>query len=412
MLPFLASAAMPARKASWDGWIHFTETGRYTEAKAPTKIITCKYCKDELAWNSTRCRHHLLSCKHTPDDVKDLYKRPIVEELPPEPSSSRGHGLRQQLLPFKRVPKTTAARVEEAWTAALATGNIPLNFCNNQELHSFFEALGVNFRPPHRDVVTRRILPQMHHSAEQYQLQLLDAAPAITVVIDTSTNARSRGIVAIIFATPFPVLIDIIECSGESKTSEFYVDKVMRAIVKLEESFAGHSLRGDSDRSLDLRSKICAVTTDNENLMIRFRKLLAQELPQIISVGCTAHLLNLIIKDYCKIQHVNDLLKILQNMTSNVKHSSNKKGHYDTYWERYIEEEKAKGNTVHARGLKVPVDTRWYSYTQLVRHSLDSKTVLKRLHADDIICYPRFSDPSFWHELQQVLSSRGRHLLM
>ena len=368
---------MRLKRHGWSGWTHYDDTGKQSAGQAKLKIVSCKFCFQELNANAVRCRTHLLSCKRVSQDIKQQFEKEDPPE--PEPGSSAGHVLSvQPEIPVIRKKRPVPSEQEHRWVAAMISGNIPFNVSDNVHLKQFFDEQAGIFVPPSRRTIVQRILPEMYEEAEEYQMKCLQKAKHITIIIDSSINVRSSGVINIIFATPFPILIDIIECKGERKTAQYYCDLVLNVIHKLEERsiklLSVHGLPGDKDLHLRLKEIIVAITTDNENTMISFRSLMKQHLPVIGSVGCTAHLLNLIVKDFCKHEQVLPFLKKATEIFKDIKNSTRAKGDWDVQWKRYAEEQKEMGIIVRARGVNLPTDVRWYSYNHFVHRMLSSKS--------------------------------------
>lgn len=116
---------------------------------------------------------------------------------------------------------------------------------------------------------------------------------------------------------------------------------------------------------------------------------------------CSPHL-NLIVKDYCKLDLPATVFKQAVAVMKDIKNSSVKKGRWDTEWKKYAEEQKEEGNIVRPRGVNLPCDVRWYSYNKLLHRFSVSKTVLRRLQADDVIDFPFITSNDFWDNLAEV----------
>ena len=371
-------------------------------------MVSCRYCKKELQMNSVKCKYHLTICSQSPDYVKMQYKE--TTEATEEPGSSRGPGL-QSSLQVKRWKRNPVTELKQGWVAALITGHVPFNFSTNKHLRQFFMDLPGGFVPPSPRETTRDILPQMFKEAERFRFKQLEEADAITIVIDSSTNVRNSGVVNIIMATPTPVLVDVVEAK-EAKTAHFYYDLTIKTIERLDARHhdlqqEGPSLREDQvPLPLDLSSKICAIATDNESTMIAFRNLMQARFPSAISVGCTAHLVNLIIKDYCKMPAVKRVLEMMLSVMNEIKNSGRKCA-WEREWVKYTQEQKEQGNAVTQPGISLPCDVRWYSYSQFTKRFLASKTVLKRMQADDCFSHVELTQADFWNAVTEVSGSPG-----
>ena len=81
----------------------------------------------------------------------------------------------------------------------------------------------------------------------------------------------------------FRYLADTIDTSGHSHTSDYLVDIAVNSINKCEKQFG---------------CKVCSVVTDNAANVSKMRqKLETQDDVDVITYGCSAHMLNLLAQD-------------------------------------------------------------------------------------------------------------------
>ena len=103
-----------------------------------------------------------------------------------------------------------------------------------------------------------------------------------------------------------------------------------------------------------------------------------------MTVGCFAHVLNLITKDICKNLKFAQCLKSCISILKELKNSHSKNGKWNQEWQTYAAEQNEKGVQVRILGLSLPTDTRWYAYVNMAMKIIKSQTVLKRLEARDV----------------------------
>ena len=260
-------------------WSNWDETGKTNSSGV--KLVKCKHCQSEQLMHSIRCRVHLSKCVKAPENIRSTYTD--EESSLHEYQLVRKKTTSQSSLPFKKVKRSSAEEQEEMFVSALITGNVAFSFADNKHLDAFFSKLGVPFRPPSRFVITSRILPSMFAEANIEKNRLLDESPALTLVLDAWTNVRSNGVVNMMICTPEPVFLKSLETEDRHHNADFFTE-VISNIIDTKES---------------IKSKLVAIITDNAPVMVRARMAVQNEYPHLLSIGCFAHIINLIMRDYC-----------------------------------------------------------------------------------------------------------------
>lgn len=298
-----------------------------------------------------------------------------------------------------RGPET----LNEKWVAALVTGHVPLAFSDNKFLSRFFESSPIMWKPPSRYVISKGIIPTMVEKAKAFRSDMLANAEAITVIIDGSTDTSGAGIVNVIFATPMPVFMQSVESKDSSATGEYYGRLFLTAMESYSEDRlpSQHMLQGQGSSQID--SRFVAVSSDNENTMVNAKKIVRDRYNHIFSIGCTAHLINLIAKDLGKLPTFSGPVNSTVRIMKEIKLSKTKHGRWDKEWEKHAEE---KGIPVRKRSLALPVSVRWYSYRDHVKRFVEAKQVLRRMEADDVLESSsdsrKIRDDRFWQNLERV----------
>ena len=77
-------------------------------------------------------------------------------------------------------------------------------------------------------------------------------------------------------------LLEAKEAGTEKKTAEFCAEKVCEAIQHIKEVY---------------KKDVFAVCTDNENKMKAMKEIVKQTYPKMITIGCSAHYMNLVEKE-------------------------------------------------------------------------------------------------------------------
>ena len=104
----------------------------------------------------------------------------------------------------------------------------------------------------------------------------------IALVVDSWRNVNRDNIINVIAHCPRPVFIKSIISIDNRKTKQYYSIKTEEIIEEIG------------------AEKFCGLVTDNENTMIGYRELIELRYNKIITKGCTAHTLSLLVKDIVK----------------------------------------------------------------------------------------------------------------
>lgn len=105
----------------------------------------------------------------------------------------------------------------------------------------------------------------------------LTNADALTIVIDGASI--HNAVINVIVCTPEPFFYTSIDTGKETKTAAYLVSLIQPIIEELGPQ------------------RLTAVVTDNASNMDSFRSQLKAHYPHLITYGCMAHILNLLLKD-------------------------------------------------------------------------------------------------------------------
>ncbi|ETK94814.1 hypothetical protein L917_00584 [Phytophthora nicotianae] len=119
------------------------------------------------------------------------------------------------------------------------------------------------------------------------------------------------------------------------------------------------------------KGSVCAVVTYNVSNMRKSWELLEERLPTLTGNGCSAHTLNLLLKDMFGIGFIGDVLAKALAITNFVCKRPELLYHYRA------KQRQRFGSRQRRRTLMIPVSTRWYSKTNCISCVVVNKEVLR-----------------------------------
>jgi hypothetical protein len=134
------------------------------------------------------------------------------------------------------------------------------------------------------------------------------------------------------------ILLDTIDTSGESHTAEYLQELAEQSIEKFQNEYEG---------------QVGSVVTDNTGNVSKMRRELNSKYPDLLTYGCSAHLLNLLIQDF-------QVPGVKANLVKVVKYFRN--NHFAA----------AMYKQAKAPKLILPSDIRWNSFVDCVENYVNN----------------------------------------
>ena len=178
----------------------------------------------------------------------------------------------------------------------------------------------------------------------------------VSMSLDEWSNVHNEPIVcvSVISETGQSFMTGTVDTSGYSHTSEYLQDVASKAVRTTKEQFA---------------CKVGGFVTDNAANMLKMRNNLADDSESnIVSYGCSAHYLNLLVKDV-KVsevkEHIVQIIKFFRNC------------HLPAAWYR----------VAGGKMLVLPLDVCWNTLSDCLKSYLDNWSILLKVceeHRDEI----------------------------
>ncbi|XP_064469683.1 uncharacterized protein LOC135384411 [Ornithodoros turicata] len=355
-------------------WAEVEETG--------TKV-KCKHCNQEVSARIERIRAHLSGCKMRISQrnkntarsqpsymegnlaLEDTlpFEDDTVEDCAPGPSK------RKQSQPaISAYGVTTSKKQKGGLDAKVATFfyacNVPFNVAQRKEFKDMVASLRPGYGPPDRKQLGGKLLDDAFQAVEDSLKKELTSVKSVTLLIDGWSSCQNDPVTAVSVHTgQKSYLLDMYDSGSQKKTAEYCAARAEDAMKKIQDNFG---------------CDVFAVCTDNENKMLKMRKLLEESHSGLVTYGCSAHYLNLLVKQVLPSKLLNKIVRVQKYF----------KNHHQPH-----------GWLQEKNGLlpQLPCDTRWSSNFECVR------TFLENFHKYNEI---RLEHPSdFCSDVAAVLES-------
>lgn len=165
---------------------------------------------------------------------------------------------------------------------------------------------------PSRKTVSGPILEHNARSAKSAVREACKKAPALALSTDGWTDNSNRTVLNFIVLTPKPFFWKATYPGGTSVTAEYIAGAALGVMDEIAE-----------ECGFKREDKFRGIITDNCATMRKFWRLVRQQLPSVWTVGCSAHVTSLLVKDIVQlVQPIAELLKISSDIVSTVNKSS------------------------------------------------------------------------------------------
>ncbi|XP_046600001.1 uncharacterized protein LOC124295157 [Neodiprion lecontei] len=183
---------------------------------------------------------------------------------------------------------------------AIYSSGTPFSITENTYWQKFFNAIRPSFKLPPRRKISNILLDSTYEKVKGQVDEKIISARTVGMQCDSWSNIRNECIMNFIVTTPTPVFFKTLTTSSASKSAINCSRKMMEVIEAIGPQ------------------KIMGICTDNEPVMRCTWEILDEQYEEqsISFYGCTAHILNLLVKDIANILSVSECV---QNSTSIIK---------------------------------------------------------------------------------------------
>ena len=301
---------------------------------------TCKHCEKEMADSASKLKEHLSSC--TAYSSRETL---VQTELPLVRRTEDG---------FSLMSKSTQKRVEDALADWIFTAGLPLATVDSVQLKRFCTLLNPAFKMPSRYCLSNELLDSKHAAAVQRVTEAIQGSSSLTLMVDGWTTVTNEPVLSFVVAQPKPYLYKVLHTGTQSHSGETIAAQCAAIIDEI---------------GVD---KVAAIVTDNCAAMKCAWRRLNITHPSIVTFGCCAHIVNLLIKDIFRIGGPNEALARATEINSFFNQSS--------LCDMVLKSKREELGIEN--GLKDPVSTRWASQISLLQSIVVNKPCLQQVAVD------------------------------
>lgn len=271
--------------------------------------------------------------------------------------------------------------MNEALSKAIYVSGTPFSIVEHELWQGFFHLLRPSYRLPSRKSISTTLLDKEYASTKADVLQLLNDSSVLHLQCDGWSNVRVESIINFIVTQPKPVFVDFLATKENKHTIDYLFAQI------------------DSQLNTYGPNKFFVVIADNAPNMQGALSKVSEKYEHITALGCTAHTLNLVAKDFIKVPLVDKLIGQAKSVINTIKNSHR----FNSIFTDKQKEKKVK------RALKMPHNIRWGSVHDSMERLLHNKQILQLLSVDDEVNLPDqpkklILDDNFWSKVQSLSS--------
>lgn len=183
-----------------------------------------------------------------------------------------------------RTSATQKAELDEQVAKMVYATNSAFRLVDHPEFVKMVEMLRPGYKPPSRQDVADEHLPQVYEKEVRKCSDILRGS-TVCLGLDGWSNVHNEPIICATAMTESGqvYLVDTIDTSGEPHTADYLVDVAKAAIEKAQSEF---------------NCQVGSIVTDNAaNVAAMRRKMEEDEESDLVTYGCSAHMLNLLAHD-------------------------------------------------------------------------------------------------------------------
>eukprot|EP00644_Phytophthora_capsici_P014742 jgi/Phyca11/49573/gw1.53.317.1 len=162
---------------------------------------------------------------------------------------------------------------------------------------------------PSRRQISGRLLDKLYKREKKRVIELFSEGTVsnLALITDGWTDTNGDGIINFVFVNPRtpPIFWKSINTKAEVHSAEYIASTIWTTILEFEAEVG--------------EGKVTAVVTDNASNMKKAWKLVRKNRVGMVCTGCSAHGMNLLMKDLFKLKFFDDVLKISKILAHFVK---------------------------------------------------------------------------------------------
>lgn len=201
------------------------------------------------------------------------------------------------------MSETDQDGLNQALARAIYSTSSPLSLLENKYFQEFFKIIRPSYTTPSRFQLSTSLLDKEFGMMHKKVISKIKEAESLVLLSDGWTDINGISLVNILFCTPLPMFFKTIESKTDRHTSEYMASVYSKAIEEVDPA------------------KVDAIVTDNARNMVGSWKILKEKYPHLVSYGCVAHGVNLLLKDLFEVPTIS---KCAANVKTIIKFFKNK----------------------------------------------------------------------------------------
>lgn len=263
--------------------------------------VKCDHCGIEISSKVERVRTHLSKCPKrrvtcNPVQFQENASTSGLETLPTssaihcEKQDSNGDSAplfkRQKLLSDFAIKTTNHQKSDLDLKVAkfFYANNIAFNAASSNEYKEMMKALRPGYSGPSSADLSGKLLEEASTEVDDtIKKEIQDQGNSFTLLLDGWTNVKNEAVICTSVHTgKTTFFLNATDCESNKKTAEYCAEIATESIDYCQKKFG---------------IKIFAVCSDNEKKMVKMREILEETHENIITYGCSAHYMNLLVNE-------------------------------------------------------------------------------------------------------------------
>ena len=162
---------------------------------------------------------------------------------------------------------------------AIYASGCPLQLTTNKHWKRFFQVIRPAYTVPSRYMLSNNLLDSEYNRVQEKVKETTDKSDCLCIISDGWSNIHNEGLINFLLTTPQPVFLKSVDTKTNKHTG-VYIGNQIKSVIK--ESGP---------------TRVFAIITDNGRNMKAAWEVVRTTYPHILTIGCSAHGLNLLLGD-------------------------------------------------------------------------------------------------------------------
>ena len=203
---------------------------------------------------------------------------------------------------FDTMSESEQVKVDKYLARAISASGCPLHLTTNIHWKRFFQVIRPAYTVPSRYMLSNNLLDSEYYRLQEKVNETTDNSDCFCIISDGWSNTRNEGLINFLLTTPLPVFLKSVDTNTNKHTGAYKGDQIK------------------SDIKESGPTKVFAIITDYARNMKAAWEVVRTTYPHIVTIGCSAHCLNLLLGDICELITLDNLIKKSKKLIKTTKH--------------------------------------------------------------------------------------------